>query len=223
MLRWIAFVAACVFWVAIAWGAAVVRAPRVLDLEYPDSKAEAKDILAGGTAAHRKATEGDQIFIPIYSAQVAGWVLWIVFGVGEKERLAQAAGVGALLMLGAAAVSDYRENAQLFALLDAWDSGGAAWSSHQLGPLRVECARKWGYLGLAMVLAGIGNGIGRWVRRDFRWDARRLRTLVCVVGGAAGLAGAVFGFRAAFSLEAVLLGLAAGTVIWETAPRRYTV
>jgi hypothetical protein len=220
MLRWLAFAASCIFLLAVAWGMATVRAPRGLDLQYPLGKAEAAEILRGGADAHRPAVEADQVFIPIYCAQFGLWVLWIAFGADGRDRVPQAAAVGAVLMLAAGAASDYAENGRLFAALDAWGRGEAAWSAHDLGPLRVACARKWGHLGLALVLAGIANGWGRWIARDFRWDARRLRTLACVGGGTLGLAGAVFGLRGLFAVEGLSMLAVALTVAWEAHPRR---
>lgn len=186
-LRHAAFATAAVLLLSVTW--AISRGfPPAVPMEFPESRAGAESLLrANGSAGYVAGVEFDQVLIPLYSAQVLAWVAWVALGLGEKERSAWGAAVGAALMMFAAAFWDYQENARMLDLFHSFDAGRI--SAFELLPLRTAASRKWGYLGLALLLAGIANGFGMWTRPTAGISPRRIRTWACVAGGLAGIAG----------------------------------
>ena len=157
------------------------------------------------------------MFLWIYSAQFAAWVLWAAWAV-KTPAAVRAASCGAALMMVGAAVWDHRENAQLFALFDAAEA--ARLDRFDLGPLRAASAHKWGLMGIAMVLGALANSGGAASR------VGSARTWICLLGGVLGMIGGHAGYewlgasarRMLFGAEALLLFAAAVTVAWETMP-----
>ncbi|MBM3734765.1 MAG: hypothetical protein FJW39_03190 [Acidobacteria bacterium] len=193
--------------------------PYVLSLPHfgwAGSKAEAKAKLDGRAEKFRQGLRADHFYIPSYGIHIAAWVAWIAFGYGERHRLAQAAAVGALLLTGTAVLSDYRENQLQHAVIDAASKGGESWASVSLTEVLTATRRKWGYLGLTLLLAGMANGAGMWIKGERRWGWRRVRTVACVVGGAAGTLGAAMVVPALFPAVAVGMAVAAVCVIAES-------
>lgn len=225
-LRHAAFAASIVLLIAALW--MLARGfPPAIPIEFPESRAGAEALLrANGSAGYAEGVRFDQVFIVLYSAQVLAWVVWIAVGSGERERSAWGAAAGTAFMMFAAAYWDYQENARMLDLFRSFDAGRI--SAFELLPLRTAASRKWGYLGLALLLAGIANGFGMWTRGVAGVSPRRIRTWACVAGGLAGMAGGsslVPGLTAsvrwiAFQGCGLGLAVAGATVLVETWPWR---
>ena len=198
------------------------RYPPAIPMEYPESKEAVKLLL--NQHGPRRFLDGiafdDMPFIPLYTAHLITWVFWIAFGTGEKERSAKAAAIGAILMIAAAAFWDYKENNAMRAMIQAAGEG--------IKDTRAATLPKWGYLGLALLLAGIANGFGMWTRRDFRASPRRIRTWACVLGGLCGIISAspaahhlsASTHHCLFQAAGIGLAIAGVTVLIDTSPWR---
>jgi hypothetical protein len=225
LLRYLAFASAIVLALAAIYVMAAF--PKAIPMELPESRAGVQARLsAAGSAPYAAGVRFDQTFIVIYAVHIAAWVAWVALGVGKIQRSAIAAAAGTVLMVIAAAYWDYIENARMLAVFQAFDAGTL--ETFDLGPLRTAAARKWGYLGYALVLAGIANGFGMWVAGDSRWGPRRIRTWACIAGGIAGITGgsALLPQLAAatrwglFNASSLGLSIALLTVVVETRPGR---